>query len=171
MKKYFNWIWVCFLFSLLYCGSAWNPFEPEELPPDYLVNNELVTPEGVIQKLQNAYSRKELTEYLDCLSDDFIFILRFEDQTYFQLQQNWWDKAHEQEIHRNLFLHALEIQLKLIQVFRREVADDEVQVKYQYQLNVYDDRETRYSADGFAQFTLVKNVDGWRIKIWQDLLY
>ncbi|MBP7460417.1 MAG: hypothetical protein KBA26_03935 [Candidatus Delongbacteria bacterium] len=165
---------------LIYSGSAilwisgcsqWNPFMPEKAPVNLMIQDTVQTPELLIKTFQQAYADRDLDTYLSCLSEQFIFIMQDDDQAYYQLKNNWWDKSKEEELNRNLFTHATDIQLKLIYASSQQVSDSLCRYKYQYQLTVYDDNETRYDADGFAAFEMVKKGPAWKIEKWQDLAY
>jgi len=158
-----------FLTIFIYC-NVWNPFSPDRKNINENISKQKNTPENVIQNLQQAYSQKVLEDYLNCLSEDFIFVLRDEDQAYFMLSQNWWDKVTEERIHKKMFQEASDIELKLIPISKVEVDENQFDLKYQYQLNVYYNT-TRYVADGFALFTLKKYQTDWKICRWQDLDY
>jgi hypothetical protein len=69
---------VCVLLAVLVftLSGCWNPFAPDSgkpkpiEPADY---HERLAPEDVIHNLTTAYVWKNAGEYLDCLSEDFIF--------------------------------------------------------------------------------------------------
>lgn len=144
---------------------------PEEIPVNVMTRDTTQTPEELIQALQKAFARRELDDYLSCLADQFTFIMRDDDQSYYQLKNNWWDKSKEEELNRNLFTHTTDIQLKLLYISSQQVSETICRYKYQYQMTIYDDSETRYEADGFAAFEIEKINQEWKIVLWQDLAY
>jgi hypothetical protein len=93
-----------FVFTLSGC---WNPFAPDEgdkvptPPPEY---RDRTSPENVIHNLKTAYEYKSADNYLDCMSEDFIFYPSDDDQADPQnpLPDKWY-KSDEQEMHDNMF--------------------------------------------------------------------
>lgn len=158
-------------FFVLCCCSNKNPFSPSELASESNGLSLVTGPEEVIIRLQRAYADRDIDLYFDCLSEEFIFFLQEEDRIYYELNENWWDKATEIRIQRNLFDHVSDMQLKFTQISSQEIEEGVHELKYQYQLNVYYN-DIRYNADGYAKFTVIKNNDAqWVIYRWYDLSY
>ena len=96
-------------FALTLSG-CWNPFAPDKgdpvpiVPADY---HERLTPEDVIHNLKTAYEWKNAGEYLDCLSEDFIFFTNESDQQHANdpLPEEWY-KSDEEEMHNKMFTGA-----------------------------------------------------------------
>ena len=62
--------------SALTLSGCWNPFAPDPGDPQDPPNadyRDRLTPEDVIHNLKTAYEWMNAVEYLDCLSEDFIF--------------------------------------------------------------------------------------------------
>ena len=100
---------VCALLGLfgLALGGCWNPFAPpgggggHDTDVQYKVRS---SRENVLYNIQTAYVYMNADEYLDCLAEDFIFILNPADVN--DPEHNLppsWDKAEEENIHRNMF--------------------------------------------------------------------
>lgn len=93
--------------SVFVLTGCWNPFAPDpgktkpRPPADY---HERLTPDDVIHNIETAYVWEDLDEYLDCLSEDFVFYPNEED-----VQQNpeeippEWYKSDERRVHENMF--------------------------------------------------------------------
>lgn len=88
-------------------SGCWNPFAPDEgdpvpIPPaDY---HERLTPGDVIHNLKTAYVYKNADEYLDCLSEDFIFFPSPADlQDPNNTMPDEWYKPDEQAMHISMF--------------------------------------------------------------------
>jgi len=96
-------------FALTLSG-CWNPFAPDKgdpvpiVPADY---HERLTPEDVIHNLKTAYEWKNAGEYLDCLSEDFIFFTNETDQQdpTDPLPEEWF-KSDETAMHNKMFTGA-----------------------------------------------------------------
>lgn len=93
-----------FAFSL---GGCWNPFAPpgddpqDHEPEDYRIRT---TPENVIHNIEVSYEYKNPMEYLDCLSEDFIFYPDERDVQDPELNiPPEWYKVNETDIHTNMF--------------------------------------------------------------------
>jgi len=173
MRKFFFKIFkyaISGIMLLTSCSNTWNPFKPEEAPQVKQSSLSSDDPKSIINQLQTAYSERELNDYLNCLSEDFIFVLSQEDYAYFHLNENWWGKYTEEQIHRNLFQQANDVELKLTFLSSRKNSDINYELKYQYQLNVYIS-EIRYVADGYASYEVEKEDDQWKIIKWTDMLY
>ena len=88
-------------------SGCWNPFAPDEgdpvpIPPaDY---HERLMPEDVIHNLKTAYVYKNADEYLDCLSEDFIFFPSEADlQDPNNTMPDEWYKSDERTMHNAMF--------------------------------------------------------------------
>lgn len=95
-----------FAFTLSGC---WNPFAPGEgdkvpiVPADY---HDRLTPDDVLHNLQTAYNWKDVGEYLDCMSEDFIFYPSEDDLENPDPEnpmEDHWYKNDEKEMHENMF--------------------------------------------------------------------
>jgi hypothetical protein len=88
-------------------SGCWNPFAPNKgktkpiEPADY---RDRETPEDVIHNLRTAYIWKNAAQYLDCLSEDFIFYPTDEDvqDPNANIPPEWY-KPQESEMHTNMF--------------------------------------------------------------------
>jgi hypothetical protein len=89
---------------ILGLAGCWNPFAPDEGKPkprpeaDYRVRT---TPANVVHNMQLAYVNKNADEYLDCLSEDFVFYANEVDVG--QGIPEFWYKDTERNIHENMF--------------------------------------------------------------------
>jgi hypothetical protein len=102
---------VLLVFTLAGC---WNPFAPskgdnDDPIPDaqYKVRK---NPGNVIYNLQTSYVYMNANEYLNCLAEDFIFFLNPDDLTEFPELPEYWDKAEEEHIHRNMFGQGTDVE-------------------------------------------------------------
>jgi hypothetical protein len=93
-----------FAFSLAGC---WNPFAPDEgdqqeiEPADF---RERLTPENVLHNIEQAYIYRVAEEYIDCLSEDFIFFPDERDVQDPELEiPPEWYKIDEANMHENMF--------------------------------------------------------------------
>ena len=102
-------------FALTLSG-CWNPFAPDKgdpvpiVPADY---HERLTPEDVIHNLKTAYEWKNADEYLDCLSEDFVFHPSEDDLQHPDPNNpmpDEWYKSDETEMHTNMFTGPREVE-------------------------------------------------------------
>jgi hypothetical protein len=94
------------VFALTLSG-CWNPFAPDEgdqqdIPPaEYRVR---LNPENVLHNIRTAYVDRNVNEYLDCLSEDFIFYPDERDVQDPELEiPPEWYKSNERIMHQNMF--------------------------------------------------------------------
>ena len=88
-------------------SGCWNPFAPDEgdpvpIPPaEYRVR---LSPEDVLHNIATAYVYRNAAEYIDCLSEDFIFYPDERDVQDPELQiPPEWYKVDEGTMHQNMF--------------------------------------------------------------------
>ncbi|MBN2564145.1 MAG: hypothetical protein JXB46_00380 [Candidatus Eisenbacteria bacterium] len=85
-------------------AGCWNPFAPDEgkpkprPPADFRLRT---TPANVMHNMQLAYVYMDAEEYLDCLSEDFIFFAN-EDDVGNGVPESW-EKDTERNVHENMF--------------------------------------------------------------------
>jgi hypothetical protein len=101
-------------------SGCWNPFAPDKgkqkpvEPADY---HDRESPEDVIHNLKTAYVWKNAAEYLDCLSEDFIFYPTDEDV---QNPNNGippeWYKDTETNTHQNMFASGSNVESITLQL-------------------------------------------------------
>jgi len=167
-------------------GGCWNPFAPPggDDPP-VVVFKERTSPANVLYNLTEAYKNQKAEEYLDCLSEDFIFFLNPKDvEEDPDLEPGYWDKAEERDVHENMFGSGDvdRITLTLTQVGDPVPVDpgDGTGVHYQYKesvdLRVYvGDTEFWANAPSRFEFRIDQDQVGpngeqlWEICFWYDL--
>jgi len=87
--------------GLISAGCCDSPTGPDgDGAPDY---PERTSPENAIAKLEMAYEAMDADEYLDCLSEDFIFYVNPPDTLDFPPLPPFWDRAVEDTIARRMF--------------------------------------------------------------------
>lgn len=176
-------------FALTLSG-CWNPFAPDEgdpvpiVPADY---HERLTPEDVIHNLKTAYEWKNAGEYLDCLSEDFIFFTNETDQQdpTDPLPEEWY-KPQEAAMHNKMFTgdEAVEsITLTLTETTRDTILglpgiEDDIYIYVEavdLMVNLYGDQSylaTAPSEYWFRVDTDQSGVNGeiwWEIYMWFDI--
>lgn len=95
-------------------SGCWNPFAPDPgdpkpiEPADY---RERTSPENVLHNIRTAYIWKNASEYLDCLSEDFIFYPTDDDVQNPQLEiPPEWYKPNERDMHQNMFASGTNVE-------------------------------------------------------------
>jgi ketosteroid isomerase-like protein len=87
---------ACLLLAL--GGCADRSVGPEGHPyPDQS------TPDRVLEKLEMAYEAMDADAYLDCLAEDFLFFVNPDEAASNPDIPEYWEKADELTIHRNMF--------------------------------------------------------------------
>ena len=110
---------LCLVVALSATG-CWNPFAPPEgEDPPVNVSYKLRTSrENVLHNLRQAYVYKNLDEYLDCMSEDFMFYLNPDDP--YEDPENplddSWDKQTEEDIHEAMFADVERISLTMTHI-------------------------------------------------------
>jgi len=99
---------------VLTLGGCWNPFAPDEGDPveiDPADYHDRLTPEDVLHNLRTAYIWKNAGEYLDCLSEDFIFYPSDEDvqDPDLEIPPEWY-KSNEENMHENMFANGSDVE-------------------------------------------------------------
>jgi len=99
---------VSLLLAVFACSLAgcWNPFAPAKGDPDDIEPAEFrerTSPRNVLHNIETAYEQKNVSKYMDCLSDDFIFYTSEEDQTGGDPLDPQWYRIDEEEMHEGLF--------------------------------------------------------------------
>ena len=87
-------------------SGCWNPFAPDggdTKPRDPADYHERLSPEDVVHNLQTAYEWMDKDEYLDCLSEDFVFYPNEDDVTNDPTIPEFWYKNVETDIHTSMF--------------------------------------------------------------------
>lgn len=158
-----------FLVLLLMGGCIFAPDREEGQPSDLLR-----TPQGVIRQLEDAYRRKDLERYLECLADTFEFHLVPRE-----VNDIWpapsWGKVEEERMHRNMFGRMDHIELTLSGDHAQlVVAEPETwRLFREFDLLVWktaDELFERGVGYGWAEFVVQKDASGrFRIVDWYDL--
>jgi len=95
-------------------GGCWNPFAPDPGDPQDPPNadyRDRLTPEDVIHNLKTAYIYMNAAEYLDCLSEDFIFYPNEDDVQNPELEiPDEWYKSDEQLMHQSMFAEDSDVE-------------------------------------------------------------
>jgi len=173
-------------------GGCWNPFAPPKGDPDpdpieWEIRD---SPQHVLDNLVTAYKNKKAEEYLDCLSEDFIFFLNPRDvEEHPELEPGYWDKPEERDVHEAMFsgagLHGGvdRIELTLTQIgdpIPIEVSPSVFHYEYQegVDLRVHmreDDLIYQATAPSKYEFRIDQDQVGpngetlWEICAWHDL--
>jgi hypothetical protein len=85
------------------CGCS-SPADSGGDPPDDPIEWEIRdSQQHVLDNLVTAYENKKAEEYLDCLSEDFIFYLNPEDVKNDPTLPYYWDKPEERDVHEAMF--------------------------------------------------------------------
>ena len=85
---------------VLLVGCSTSSTGPEVVLPDFRVR---LTPDDVIYNFVLAYNRMDLDEYLDCLSEDFVFYPNEDDVTNDPTIPVFWYKDTEEDVHTHMF--------------------------------------------------------------------
>ncbi len=129
------------------------------------------TPEGVVAKLADAYRRRNIDDYLDCLADSFTFHFVPKDSLDPNVPpQLYWGRSDEEQAHRNMFEQANLITLTLTGEGKLRVSLEPEQwlMERFYDLQVTAD--TTITALGRADFYVELEGDGlYRMCRWDDL--
>jgi hypothetical protein len=174
-------------------SGCWNPFAPDEgdpveIPPaDY---HERLTPEDVIHNLKTAYVYKNADEYLDCLSEDFIFFPSEDDLQNPDPQNpmpDEWYKTDEAEMHNNMFTGDDAVESITLTLTHTTIEHDEgdpgdpLDDIYIYveavdlMVNLYGDQSYLATAPSEYWFRVDTDQSGengeiwWEIYLWFDL--
>jgi hypothetical protein len=81
--------------GLIGCSNSSGPSASDYVNP--------TSPENVLLNLERAYGERDVSEYLDCLSEDFKFHFTEEDQQGWPQLPPWFYKSDEQQVHENMF--------------------------------------------------------------------
>jgi hypothetical protein len=82
-------------------GCTSSPTSPDgDGPPEY---PKRTSPENTLAKLVVAYEARDAEEYMDCLSEDFIFFVNPHDTLEYESLPPFWDRALEDTIARRMF--------------------------------------------------------------------
>lgn len=129
------------------------------------------TPEGVVSKLKDAYRRKDLDDYVDCLADSFVFYFVPKDSLDPNVPpQLYWGRSDEEEAHGNMFEQADLITLTLTGEGKLRVSLDPERWMMErfYDLRVTAD--STITALGKARFYVEQEADSlYRVYRWDDL--
>jgi len=172
-------------------SGCWNPFAPDEgdpvpiVPADY---HERLTPADVIHNLKTAYEYKHADEYLDCLSEDFVFFPSPKDlQAPGNTMPDEWYKSDETSMHSKMFTgdDAVEsITLTLTTITDEHVIgdpDDPLDDIWIFvegvdlMVNLYGDQSYLATAPSEYRFRVDTDQSGengeiwWEIYMWFDL--
>jgi hypothetical protein len=129
------------------------------------------TPEGVVGKLTDAYRRKDLDDYLDCLADSFVFYFVPKDSLDPIIPpQLYWGRTDEEEAHRNMFEQADLITLTLTGDGKLRVSLDPERWMMERFYDLRITAESTVTALGRAQFYAEQQEDGlYSLYRWDDL--
>lgn len=150
-------------------GCIFDPDRDDGTPED-----PLATAPGVITQLEDAYRRKDIDRYLECLVDTFEFHLVPRD-----VNDAWpsptWGKVEEERMHRNMFSRMDHIELTLVGDSASKIGDDPEtwRLYREFDLLVWETADELFDRGvgyGWAEFIVQKGGDGrFRITDWFDL--
>jgi hypothetical protein len=132
------------------------------------------TPEGVVEKLADAYRRRDIDDYVDCLTDSFVFYFIPKDT----LDPNvtipaelYWGRSAEEEAHRNMFAQTDLITLTLTGEGKVRVGLDPERWLLERHFDLHISPSNIYEwAVGRAHFYVERQEDGlYRMYRWDDL--
>ena len=179
VNRLFLYLVIIFLSLTLSC-SCWNPFNPEEKPPDE--NNSQInrkTPGNCIEFFRQAYINMDIEKYKQCLASDFVFHLLEQDAYIDETgkRRTDWAKTTEIEVTEFLFSFMNSIYLD----FSGDPDGSEEQkngfgetyhvFRKTFTLRTFSkDNSEDYEATGQAIFYLRKNPESslWEIVHWED---
>ncbi len=173
-------------------GGCWNPFAPPpgDPPPDPVEWDLRDSPQHVLDNLLKAYEHKDAVHYLDCLAEDFTFLVNEDElEDHPELEPGFWGKAEERVIHEEMLGDdgAEDITLTLTQdgdAVRVDGPEPDDPPEWQYNeavdLRVYVIDQTGpvtlwATAPSMFQFRIDQDQVGpsgetlWEIVLWKDL--
>ena len=129
------------------------------------------TPEGVIAKLADAYRRRDIDDYEDCLADSFTFYFVPKDSLDPNVPpQLYWGRSDEEEAHRNMFEQAELITLTLTGEGKLRVSLDPEQWRLERYYDLAVTADSTITALGRAHFYVEREEDElYRMYRWDDL--
>ena len=176
-------------------SGCWNPFAPDEgdpvpIPPaEY---RDRLTAEDVLHNIKTAYIYRNVDEYLDCLSEDFIFYPDERDVQNPELEiPPEWYKVDEGFMHQNMFsensdVESIDLTLTVSSLvpdygIPEDPLDDTVVCVVDVDLRVRVIGDLTYLATAQSQYNMRIDVDQpneppdpngtlwWEIYLWYDL--
>lgn len=163
---------------LISCCS--DPYQVPALPDQFY--SPVDTPAKLMHNFQLAYATHDLEEYINCLDDEFQFILLFEDWFDYNLDgyvDSTWDREIELTFTENMFNspRAEIIELTLLgnseTVWYGDPTGETLQLVRSFDLKVYymdGDEPEGFRAAGDAIFLCKPDENGeYRIWQWTDL--
>ena len=112
-------VFLLLAFFVLGQAGCWNPFAPDSgdpVPREPATYRDRESPEDVLHNLVTAYEWKNADEYLDCLSEDFVFYSSPVDVTADPTFPEYWYKDTERTIHTNMFADGSEVETISLQL-------------------------------------------------------
>lgn len=178
------------VFALTLSG-CWNPFAPDPGDPQDPPNadyRDRLTPEDVIHNIKTAYEWMNAVEYLDCLSEDFIFYPNEDDvqNPDLNIPEEWY-KSNEGNMHENMFAEDSDVEsisLTLTNVSIEYVEglpgdpSDDVYIYVEdvdLRVNLYGGLTYLATADSEYHFRVDIDQQGeegeiwWEVYLWYDL--
>jgi hypothetical protein len=171
-------------------AGCWNPFAPDPGKPKPIQPAEFrdrTSPENVLHNLRTAYVWKNADEYLDCLSEDFIFYPTDEDVQNPDLEiPPEWYKPNERSMHENMFAQGSNVEsisLTLTEMstdYIEGIPDDPTDDIYIYtesvdlRVNLYGGLTYLANAPSQYWFRVDQDQQGengeiwWEIYLWYD---
>jgi len=147
-------------------------FDPDKEPGDG--DDLLTTPGGVVVQLADAYRRKDIDRYLECLVDTFEFHLVPRDVTV-EWPVPTWGKVEEERMHRNMFSRMDHIELTLVGDYATKIGENPEtwQLYREFDLLVWETADELFDRGvgyGWAEFVIQKGSDGrFKLTDWYDL--
>lgn len=155
--------------ALCIAGCIFNPDKDNGDPQDLLA-----TPAGVVVQLADAYQRKDIDRYLECLVDTFEFHLVPRD-----VNDIWpapsWGKVEDERFQRKMFSTMDHVELTMVGDYATKVSDDPEtwRLYREFDLLVWETADQLFEKGvgyGWAEFVIVRCDDGrFRITDWYDL--
>ena len=172
----------------VFAGGCSDSGAGPQLPPDPEFRDR-TTPEDVIYNLQLAYVEMDAGEYLDCLSEDFIFYPSEADLQNPDPQNpmpDEWYKTDERGMHENMFygpnaVESITLNLTTVNVQHNEGLpgpEDDIYVYVEsvdLMVNLYGDLSYLATSDSQYWFRVDTDQTGengepwWEIYMWYDL--
>jgi len=158
-------LWVSTSAAAFLALQACSPAEPDE---PYSRSTE-----EVIEQFTEAYNSRNLENYADCLSQDFVFrvhILEWWGPSP-SYPDSEWNLATELLYTEDLFAapESIALEMEILSIEPYPLDTSYVEVDCQFDLKVYLDEMSGYRAAGEATFITEETSEGvWSISRWQD---
>ncbi|HXG01129.1 MAG TPA: hypothetical protein VNL69_10085 [Bacteroidota bacterium] len=156
------------IFLMCAAGSCINPFAPKLDTSPAQASCDPMTPEGVFQCIQVAYTFRDTTVYAPLLDDMFVFVWRDYDNGGIDVT---WGRDTELRTTHGLFQNVQRLDLIWNNIISRS---DSAQVRTTivrgFNLTITFNPSDIARIDGYANITMVRSTitSPWKIIRWRD---